>query len=118
MFEIMYFWANLHFSMKILSYNVNGIRAAISKGFLDWLQAANPDIICLQEIKATESQIPTLEIAAAGYPFNIISLHKKKDTAVWQFFQRPNLKMLFLVQEFPLWMMKEETFGRISKTFP
>lgn len=55
--------------MKILSYNVNGIRAAISKGFLEWLQAANPDIICLQEIKAVESQIPTLEITAAGYPY-------------------------------------------------
>ena len=38
--------------MKILSYNVNGIRAAITKGFLEWLQAANPDVICLQEIKA------------------------------------------------------------------
>ena len=45
--------------MKIISYNVNGIRAAITKGFLDWLQAANPDIICLQEIKAMESQVPT-----------------------------------------------------------
>jgi len=55
--------------MKILSYNVNGIRAAISKGFLEWLQAANPDVICLQEIKAVESQIPTLEITAAGYPY-------------------------------------------------
>ena len=55
--------------MKILSYNVNGIRAAITKGFLDWLQAANPDVICLQEIKATEAQIPVLEITAAGYPY-------------------------------------------------
>ncbi len=33
--------------MKIISYNVNGIRAAITKGFLDWLQSANPDVICL-----------------------------------------------------------------------
>ncbi|HLW62459.1 MAG TPA: exodeoxyribonuclease III [Flavobacterium sp.] len=64
--------------MKILSYNVNGIRAAISKGFLDWLQAANPDIICLQEIKATESQIPTLEITAAGYPFQYYFSAQKK----------------------------------------
>jgi endonuclease/exonuclease/phosphatase (EEP) superfamily protein YafD len=35
---------------KIISYNVNGIRAAISK-FISWLQQANPDVICLQEIK-------------------------------------------------------------------
>ena len=55
--------------MKISSYNVNGIRAAITKGFLEWLQTANPDVICLQEIKATEDQIPTQDITAAGYPF-------------------------------------------------
>lgn len=64
--------------MKILSYNVNGIRAAITKGFLDWLQAANPDIICLQEIKAVESQTPTLEISAAGYPYQYYYPAQKK----------------------------------------
>ena len=55
--------------MKIISYNVNGIRAAITKGFIDWLQQANPDVICLQEIKATEEQIPTVDITNAGYPY-------------------------------------------------
>lgn len=64
--------------MKILSYNVNGIRAAITKGFLDWLQAANPDIICLQEIKATQDQIPVLEITAAGYPYQYYYPAQKK----------------------------------------
>lgn len=64
--------------MKILSYNVNGIRAAITKGFLDWLQAANPDIICLQEIKATQDQIPVLEITTAGYPFQYYFSAEKK----------------------------------------
>jgi exodeoxyribonuclease III len=54
--------------MKIISYNVNGIRAALSKDFLGWLQQANPDVICLQEIKATQDQIPTQAIAQAGYP--------------------------------------------------
>ena len=43
--------------MKIASYNVNGIRAALNQGFLDWLQAANPDVSCLQEIKATQDQL-------------------------------------------------------------
>ena len=43
--------------MKIISYNVNGIRAAISKGFINWLKSANPDVICLQEIKAKKEQI-------------------------------------------------------------
>jgi exodeoxyribonuclease-3 len=55
--------------MRIISYNVNGIRAAISKGFIEWLQHSNPDIICLQEIKATEDQVPYLDIEMAGYPF-------------------------------------------------
>ena len=64
--------------MKILSYNVNGIRAAITKGFLDWLQAADPDVICLQEIKAQENQIPVDEITAAGYPFQYYYPAQKK----------------------------------------
>lgn len=64
--------------MKILSYNVNGIRAAITKGFLEWLKAADPDVICLQEIKAVDHQIPVLEITAAGYPFQYYFSAEKK----------------------------------------
>ena len=48
--------------MKVISYNVNGIRAAISKGFLSWLETTSPDVICLQEIKANVDQIPLMEI--------------------------------------------------------
>jgi len=64
--------------MKIISYNVNGIRAAISKGFLDWLQQSNPDVICLQEIKAQEDQIPVFEVTAAGYPYQYYFSAQKK----------------------------------------
>jgi len=64
--------------MKIISYNVNGIRAAISKGFLEWLKAANPDVICLQEIKATHDQIPQIEIIAAGYEYQYYFPAQKK----------------------------------------
>ena len=42
--------------MKIISYNVNGIRSAISKNWLQWLQASDADVVCLQEIKATKFQ--------------------------------------------------------------
>lgn len=56
--------------MKILSYNVNGIRAAINKGFLDWLKSANPDVLCLQEIKATPEQIPLIDFEIVGYPYH------------------------------------------------
>jgi exodeoxyribonuclease III len=53
--------------MKIISYNVNGIRSAISKGFLDWVQAANPDVLCLQEIKCCEDKLDKAAFAALGY---------------------------------------------------
>ena len=64
--------------MRIISYNVNGIRAATTKGFLDWLMQANPDVICLQEIKATEDQIDTEAISKAGYPFQYYYSAQKK----------------------------------------
>lgn len=44
--------------MKICSWNVNGIRAVLQKGFLDWVSKEKPDILCLQEVKAFETQIP------------------------------------------------------------
>ena len=56
--------------MKIISYNVNGIRAAISKGFIEWLKSADPDVICLQEIKATQEQIPVVDFELAGSPYH------------------------------------------------
>ena len=64
--------------MKIISYNVNGIRAAINKGFIEWLQQANPDVICLQEIKANEDQIPTEEVTKDGYPYQYYFSAQKK----------------------------------------
>ncbi|MEZ4858517.1 MAG: exodeoxyribonuclease III [Flavobacteriaceae bacterium] len=64
--------------MKIISYNVNGIRAAMRKGFLTWLQAANPDVICIQETKATVDQVEVSEIEAAGYPYHYWFSAQKK----------------------------------------
>ena len=55
--------------MRIISYNVNGIRAAIKRGFLDWLKTNPADVICLQEIKADENVIDKVSIEAAGYPY-------------------------------------------------
>jgi exodeoxyribonuclease-3 len=43
--------------MKIYSWNVNGIRAVYKKGFLDWVEEENPDILCLQEIRVQEDQL-------------------------------------------------------------
>lgn len=53
--------------MKIITYNVNGIRAAIRKGFLEWLSACNPDVVCLQEIKSTPEQLDLEPIKKLGY---------------------------------------------------
>ncbi|UKM65850.1 exodeoxyribonuclease III [Flavobacteriaceae bacterium GSB9] len=64
--------------MKIISYNVNGIRAAINKGFIDWLKAANPDVVCLQEIKAMKEQLDLSVFEAAGYKYNYWFSAQKK----------------------------------------
>lgn len=64
--------------MKIVSYNVNGIRAALKKGFLEWLVATDPDVICLQEIKAQEDQLDLSVFEAAGYPYNYWFSAQKK----------------------------------------
>ncbi|HOW30729.1 MAG TPA: exodeoxyribonuclease III [Bacteroidales bacterium] len=53
--------------MKIITYNVNGIRAAIEKGLLRWIQDTSPDIVCFQEIKALEENIPVTEFEKLGY---------------------------------------------------
>ncbi len=64
--------------MKIISYNVNGLRAAINKGFIDWLISANPDVICLQEIKALKEQLDVTVFEEAGYKFHYWFSAQKK----------------------------------------
>lgn len=53
--------------MKIVSYNVNGIRAALGKGLLEWIQTSQPDVLCIQETKATPDQFDTNLFETAGY---------------------------------------------------
>ena len=78
--------------MKIISYNVNGIRAAIKKGFLDWLQQANPDVICIQETKAQQDQVNPMDFELAGYPYQYwFSAQKKGYSGVAVFCkEKPN----------------------------
>lgn len=63
--------------MKIITYNVNGLRAALSKGFAAWLAEEQPDVLCLQETKAQPDQIPTLEFEALGYRSYFFSAKRK-----------------------------------------
>lgn len=64
--------------MKIISYNVNGIRAALQKGLLGWLEKANPDVFCVQETKAHKDQVDTEAITQAGYPYQYWFSAQKK----------------------------------------
>ena len=63
--------------MRIISYNVNGIRAAIKKGFLDWLKTNPADIICLQETKATDADIEVKQLEELGFHHHWSSAQKK-----------------------------------------
>ena len=53
--------------MRIISYNVNGIRAAIKKGFIDWLKTDPADVICLQETKAVQGDVDIKQLHELGY---------------------------------------------------
>jgi len=55
--------------MKIISYNVNGIRAAIRKGLVEFLATESFEMVCLQEIKANPDQVDVSELEALGYHF-------------------------------------------------
>ena len=61
--------------MKIISWNVNGIRAVIKKGFLDFMDEYDPDIICIQETKAHEEQV---ELDLEKYPYKYWNSAEKK----------------------------------------
>ena len=53
--------------MRIVTYNVNGIRAAMGKGLIDWIKQTDPDVLCLQEVKATPEQVGVFELEELGY---------------------------------------------------
>lgn len=63
--------------MKIISLNINGIRAGARKGFFDWFLAQDADVLCLQEIKALEEQLTDEVFSPAGYHRYLFSAEKK-----------------------------------------
>ena len=63
--------------VKIISYNLNGIRAALKKNLINWIEDVNPDILCFQEIKAMKDQIPTEGFEKLGYNHYWYSAKKK-----------------------------------------
>jgi exodeoxyribonuclease-3 len=59
-------WLKSHGSMKIATFNVNNVNKRL-RNLLDWLAEAEPDVVCLQELKATQSAFPATAIRDAGY---------------------------------------------------
>ena len=98
--------------MKIVSWNVNGIRACLKKGFLEWLERASPDILCLQETKAVEDQLAAEDrdrIAALGYTTYWHSAVRKGYSGVATFCKR---EPLFVTRGVPF----ERDEGRVIVT--
>jgi len=61
----------------LISYNVNGIRAAMKKGLADWLKAEQFDFVCIQETKAQPEQIESVVFEYLGYHYNWYSAEKR-----------------------------------------
>ena len=63
--------------MKIITYNVNGLRAAVGKGLPEWLAQEQPDVLCLQETKLQPEQYPAEAFEALGYKA-WLSVHRRR----------------------------------------
>lgn len=78
--------------MKIISWNVNGIRAAYKKGFANFIKQYQPDILCVQETKAWEEQLTPEELSPHGYQ-SVFSNAEKKGYSGVAVFHKPKLKV-------------------------
>lgn len=94
--------------LKLLSWNVNGIRAAQKKGFLDWLKKESPDILCVQETKAHIEQLDKELVNPNGYKTYFSSAEKKGYSGVATFTKIEPKKT-----EYGLGIKKFDSEGRI-----
>ncbi len=76
-------------TLKLISWNVNGIRAAEKKGFLDWLAASGADVIAVQETKASPDQLSERLRVPAGYTSAFASAEKKGYSGVGTYTRLP-----------------------------
>lgn len=90
--------------IRILSWNVNGIRAVHKKGFLEWFRREKPDILCIQETKATRKQFPKDIINVDDYKLYISEAVKKgySGTATYSRIEPENVEYGFGVDSFDL----------------
>ncbi|MBZ5858724.1 exodeoxyribonuclease III [Flavihumibacter profundi] len=96
--------------MRIISYNVNGIRAAMNKGLIDWLKTDPADIICLQETKAHRDNVDYKSIQALGFDDYWYSAEKKgySGVAIFSKIKSDNV-------EFGNGFMKSDAEGRVIR---
>jgi exodeoxyribonuclease-3 len=90
--------------MKLISWNINGIRAAHKKGLYDWIIKEKPDILCLQEIKALPDQIPDLLRNISGYQVFVNSAERKGYSGVLTFTKKKPLNVVtkFDIEKFDI----------------
>ena len=96
--------------MRIITYNVNGIRAAMNKDLVGWLKAAKPDVLCLQETKATPDHLDVQAFVALGYHLYWYSAQKKGYSGV-AIFSKPKPKHV----EYGCGIEKYDFEGRIIR---
>jgi exodeoxyribonuclease III len=96
--------------MRLISYNINGLRSAIKKGFLEWLESNPADIVCLQEIKAEKDNVDYLAIEALGYQTFWYSAEKKGYSGV-AIFTKPQPDALFYGNG----IMQSDAEGRVIR---
>jgi exodeoxyribonuclease-3 len=94
--------------MEIISWNVNGIRAAVKKGFLEWFQKTKPNILCLQEVRAEQDQIPVNLVRPHGYYAYFNAAHKKGYSGVAVYTKEKPMKV-----EYKLEMERFDQEGRM-----
>jgi exodeoxyribonuclease-3 len=98
-------------ALSIVSYNVNGIRSALSKGWADWVRTHGFDIICVQETKAQPDQVDLAEMADLGYHAHWHSAQKKGYSGVATFSKRQPDQVII-----GCGMDKYDNEGRIIRT--
>lgn len=81
--------------MRIITYNINGIRSAINKGLLEWLATDPADIICFQEIKAHKENVDHEAISRLGFHHYWFSAQKKGYSGVAVFTRIPPLQVIY-----------------------
>ena len=75
--------------LRVMTFNANGIRSAARKGFFSWLRDVSPDVLCIQETKAQEHQVPPEALDLDTYAYAFVDAQKKGYSGVAIYAKRP-----------------------------